>query len=562
MPATSLLSISRPLVGGLLLACSLWLPGHAALAQEPPGRVGQLTWIEGTVQTSLAGDAAWQAAELNRPLSTQDRLSPSPGARFELSIGNATWRMEGPGELDISSLSDPMAQMQLQRGHLSFRVDSLAPGERIEVDTPNLAVVAQQPGLYRLDVDPELGTTRVSVAQGSLLAYGENGSALSLPARLSWTFAGRLLGQAAPSTALGQDNFDAWVAGRNQAQDQSLAARYLPREVIGYQQLDGWGDWQSDNTWGTIWYPQVSVVDWAPYRYGQWVWMDPWGWTWVDDAPWGFAPFHYGRWVQVGGRWGWVPGSLGPRPAYAPALVGFIGNPVPGRPRLSLKPGVPWVPLAPGERWQPGYNLSPRYLNQVNQPVHPAPAGLQPPANGYINQQRPQAITSTPNHNPGRNWTPGEMPPRPGQTPTAPTTPPPGNTGTLRPPPRIVLHGDEGAEERERLQRAQAQQQQQQQQLQQQRVEQERQLREQQSREQQAREQQAREQQAREQQAREQQIREQQMRQQPAFQRPQGAGAESNGDGRQSRDGRAREGETNAPRQLRPVAPEPRPNTQ
>jgi hypothetical protein len=28
--------------------------------------------------------------------------------------------------------------------------------------------------------------------------------------------------------------------------------------------------------------------------------MSPWGWTWVDNAPWGFAPFHYGRWVGAG----------------------------------------------------------------------------------------------------------------------------------------------------------------------------------------------------------------------------------------------------------------------
>ena len=25
----------------------------------------------------------------------------------------------------------------------------------------------------------------------------------------------------------------------------------------------------------------------------------PWGWTWIDDARWGFAPFHYGRWAYV-----------------------------------------------------------------------------------------------------------------------------------------------------------------------------------------------------------------------------------------------------------------------
>jgi len=44
----------------------------------------------------------------------------------------------------------------------------------------------------------------------------------------------------------------------------------------------------------------------------------PWGWTWVDDAAWGFAPFHYGRWVYAG-YWAWSPGPVYVRPIYAPA---------------------------------------------------------------------------------------------------------------------------------------------------------------------------------------------------------------------------------------------------
>ena len=56
--------------------------------------------------------------------------------------------------------------------------------------------------------------------------------------------------------------------------------------------------------YGTVWFPHVTIVGWAPYRYGHWAWISPWGWTWVDDAPWGFAPFHYGRWVFVARRLG------------------------------------------------------------------------------------------------------------------------------------------------------------------------------------------------------------------------------------------------------------------
>jgi hypothetical protein len=91
----------------------------------------------------------------------------------------------------------------------------------------------------------------------------------------------------------------------------------------------------STPTTAPVWTPSTVRSDWAPYRYGRWAWVRPWGWTWVDDAPWGFAPFHYGRWVSWRGRWGWVPGSYVARPVFAPALVAWLGW---HRPRRGLGP--------------------------------------------------------------------------------------------------------------------------------------------------------------------------------------------------------------------------------
>ncbi len=82
----------------------------------------------------------------------------------------------------------------------------------------------------------------------------------------------------------------------------------------------------SSRTWATCGHRAEVPAGWAPYRNGHWAWIDPWGWTWVDDAPWGFAPFHYGRWTVVDDRWGWVPGPVRQRAVYAPALVAFIGG--------------------------------------------------------------------------------------------------------------------------------------------------------------------------------------------------------------------------------------------
>src|SRR5215472_11492425 len=96
----------------------------------------------------------------------------------------------------------------------------------------------------------------------------------------------------------------------------------------------------------------------------------PWGWTLIDDAPWGFAPFHYGRWAMVGGGWVWIPGRMvvGVRPVYAPALVAFVGGP-----RFSIGVTVgggvgmaAWFPLGPHEVYRPAYHVSEVYVRQVN----------------------------------------------------------------------------------------------------------------------------------------------------------------------------------------------------
>src|ERR1019366_9610886 len=103
-------------------------------------------------------------------------------------------------------------------------------------------------------------------------------------------------------------------------------------------------------------------------RAGRWDAVEPWGWTWIDDNPWGFAPFHYGRWSHDRGRWGWIPGSMQSRPVYAPALVAFVsGAGWSASGSFGSGGGVGWVPLAPNEPYVPGYRASAGYVRNVNQ---------------------------------------------------------------------------------------------------------------------------------------------------------------------------------------------------
>ncbi|HEX4628563.1 MAG TPA: DUF6600 domain-containing protein, partial [Gemmatimonadales bacterium] len=102
-----------------------------------------------------------------------------------------------------------------------------------------------------------------------------------------------------------------------------------------------------------------------PFRFGHWLWIAPWGWTWVDDSPWGYATFHYGRWVQLRGSWCWVPGPRPLRPVYAPALVAWTQGPGFAGP-VAGAPSVGWFPLGPHEVYAPSYRVSQAYLRNVN----------------------------------------------------------------------------------------------------------------------------------------------------------------------------------------------------
>src|SRR5262249_10830382 len=116
----------------------------------------------------------------------------------------------------------------------------------------------------------------------------------------------------------GGDEFDAWVRTRDQREDRFQSDRYVSRDMVGYEDLDEYGSWETAPGYGEAWVPRGVSSDWAPYHNGHWAWVDPWGYSWVDDAPWGFAPSHYGRWAYYNRHWGWIPGPVREAPVYSP----------------------------------------------------------------------------------------------------------------------------------------------------------------------------------------------------------------------------------------------------
>ena len=374
---------------------------------DPPGRVARLNYMAGTVTTEPAGANDWSYAAVNRPLTTGDRLWNDANARSELHIGSTAVRLGSSTSLDIMNLDDSNAQLKVAQGTLSTRVRSVPSGGSYEIDTPNVALGVTRPGDYRVDVAPDGSTTTVTVRSGALTAYGDNGQ-VPLEAGQQITFTGTSLQEASTAQAPAPDAFDAWAANRDGAEDRSVSARYVSRDMPGYEDLDANGTWNNDPQYGAVWVPNQEPAGWAPYHDGHWAWVAPWGWTWIDDAPWGFAPYHYGRWAYVRDSWCWVPGPLveSAPPVYAPALVAFVGGGGGGFSwGISLSiggaptPGLAWFPLGPGEVWHPGWGgWSPNYYQRVNQTVivNNNVTNITNIHNTYINYRAPGAVTAVP----------------------------------------------------------------------------------------------------------------------------------------------------------------------
>jgi FecR protein len=341
-------------------------PRQSSTDENPPSRVARLSFTKGNVSFLRAGLDQWSQATPNFPVTTGDRIYTDKKARAELEIGLYAVRLSETTDLTVTNLNDQITQLGVQQGTARVSVYELPSGDSLEVDTPNGALTFLKSGTFRVDVDPSGDFTVVSVNNGSVdVTAGTRSQTLQSgqAAKLTGRDPVEVLSVPLPR----MDDFDTWSEERDKRISASASARYVSRWTPGFKDLDENGEWEEVAEYGPVWYPFGVAASWIPYRFGRWVWVGPWGWTWVEEEPWGFCPFHFGRWVHIGLRWGWLPGPYLVAPVYSPALVAFVGGP-----EFSVTVGVgvtsltAWFPLGPGEPYFPWYHCREDYIRQVN----------------------------------------------------------------------------------------------------------------------------------------------------------------------------------------------------
>jgi hypothetical protein len=368
------MALARFLIFGTIV---LSLVGGTGMAAEPSpqARIGRVSLADGGISVRAASKE-WVDAGPNDPIVAGMAVRTPPQSRAMLRVGAEIVALDSGTELEIKQLDESGTQILLRRGRVGVRLSALDPARSIEIDIPRGSVWLLTPGDYDIAAGDEHDGSRLLVLDGRARFVGKDGDAAVSTGSVAVLRAGGAV-QTSPD-GRPADAFTAWWRPKTGMPGDLPALRYVSAEMTGFEDLDAHGGWDTVDGYGAVWFPNELPDNWAPFRYGHWRWLAPWGWTWIDDAAWGFAPSHFGRWVKVAdaasetgpSRWGWVPGDYRAHPAYAPAVVAFLGTAGVG---LScpdtFSPGVAWFPLAPGEIYWPSYTDDRAAIRRLNDGV-------------------------------------------------------------------------------------------------------------------------------------------------------------------------------------------------
>lgn len=332
-------------------------------ASDPVARVGRIARIGGPAFLSHAAGSGVEAAIRNWPLTSGDLLSTGVAGSVEVEIGSTLVHLDADSVLALVRVDDEQLALRLRAGSLTIRCRSPEMARQVAIECGDLRFELCDAGLYHLAAgsDSVAGTAW----QGALRCSAGGRSRLIAAGQSV-----RLSGDGEHDEALPVDSagLALWTPACDTPCGTTEDRGHVAEELTGSGDLALHGDWYETAAYGAVWFPRDLPAEWAPYRYGQWIWLAPWGWTWIGAEPWAFAPFHYGRWACFRGAWGWLPGCRRQQPVYAPALVAWSDPVEAGRPPCGSQPATDWLPLGPQQSYVPPYRCSDRYLQQINAP--------------------------------------------------------------------------------------------------------------------------------------------------------------------------------------------------
>jgi len=367
-------------------------------ADTGPVRLARVSYLTGQVTWRPNSTTEWSTASNNLPIRQGAQVWAKSGSRAELQFDDGSTMRLGGGA--VATLQNMYSDDQGEFTEVKL-VDGISTvylrnkQSRYQFDTPRASVKAYGPSELRLGVGD---VVEISCISGTAELAGQQGNyVMHERDRIS------IRDDTTPYEVLRVPDPDQWDTF-NTSRDAITTHhnQYLPSNIdLVAGDLDRYGDWRDDSSYGHVWVPRVREHNWRPYHDGRWVWVSPWGWTWVGNEDWGYAPYHYGTWVRGSYGWAWVPGPAVQH--WSPGVVDFVDD----------DSYVSWVPLSPREVVYPaaidiGFHSGDWWLSfSIGQVASYYPSGRdrcepRPWDNRYTNQQI-NIYNITNNYNAGAN---------------------------------------------------------------------------------------------------------------------------------------------------------------
>lgn len=318
-----------------------------------------ITVVDGTARLLRQGQS--QAAVINMPLIEGDRIITDSGRVAVTFPDGSLLHIDRNTTVDFLSMS----LMRLLDGRLIFVVSGQAdqrPSVDYQIDAPAGSARVQAAGEYKVSTSQR--EVELDVVTGVAALATDQGSVQVQAGERSFAREGEAPSEAEVFNSARFDAFDQWSESQRAADVGATSTQYLPSELTAYSStFDRNGRWENDSSYGSVWYPTVSV-GWRPYYNGYWDDIGPYGYTWIGYDPWCWPTSHFGRWGFRSGLWFWIPGRhWGPAWVswgYSPGYYGWCPLDYYNRPLFGLSFGSRFGYRGGFDPWL-GWTVVPRH---------------------------------------------------------------------------------------------------------------------------------------------------------------------------------------------------------
>ena len=372
-------------------------------------RAVRLSNVEGDVRVVQDGEVIADPALANQPLFEGSEITTGNEGQAEIQFEDGSVARLSPNTtLALSVLqkqgTGTRTEIVMNSGLAYFELQPSTPEHSLRVNYGPAAFTPSSFSVVRVIGDTPPAS--LAVFSGNVhLTRGEN-LQLDLHSGQSVSLEGNDSASNNVTDSIEPDSWDAWNSDRDEVLNAESADRTAATGSlkdypnVGLSDLDANGNWYNVPGQGYVWSPydaQAEGASWDPYGYGHWVYYPRFGYVWVSNYTWGYAPFQCGLWNYFDNfGWGWAPGG-GCNPWWGDGFYGAgyygggwgyrLGNYPPGYHPPRRPSGGPVHPRpGPHPIQNPGHN-----------PIRVRSGPVKPP----VGVDRRSVAVSNPGSNPG-----------------------------------------------------------------------------------------------------------------------------------------------------------------